>query len=178
MEIAIEYSNIKPSHIHFDFVEKNKVIDNGYFIKLNYYNKENDITLYKINIASNTLEVNDYIKSIYNNKRKCYINYLYLENNTTNQNFTNFVKKVDRYFNKNTKEYCKTHNLNLDDHTYVGMLKNCEDDGILFRMPINSKNVHVENESNKYQIILRWNGIWISNNQYGLNYKIVLIVQK
>jgi hypothetical protein len=184
MELAIRYNNIKPCHIHFDFVQRNKVIDNGHFIKLNYHNEENEITLYKINIASPILCMNNHIKTLYNNKHKCNINYLYIENNKTNSDFISFVKKADNYFNKKTKEYCCKNGLNITNHTYSGMLKNNEINGILFRMPINSKDIYKKDKKemkevsdNKYQIILRWNGIWISNNQYGLNYKILMVVE-
>jgi hypothetical protein len=183
MEIALEYNKLRPQHIHFDLVQRNKVIDNGYFIKLNYHNHENDIILYKINLVSNELTMTNYTRSLYNNKHKCYIDYLYIEQNEDNSKFIEFVRKTDNYFNRRAKEYCSKNGVDLRNHTYAGMLKNNTNEknvGILFRMPINSKDIYnkKDNNSNKYQIILRWNGIWISNDQYGLNYKIVMIVQK
>lgn len=179
MEIAIQYNKLSASHIHYDSIESNKVIDNGHFIKLNYYNADNDITLYKINVASSTLEITEPIVSLFNNKRKCNLEYLQVDKNERNQEFTTFIEKVDGYFQRKTLEFCKTNGLDIKEYTYVGMLKSSNESGILFRMPIISNQIQVENRnSNKYQIILRWNGIWISNNQYGLNYKILLIIKK
>jgi hypothetical protein len=178
MELALKYTYLKPSDIIFKDIENNKVIDNGDFIKLLYYNSAMKISLFNINIVSCKLELNTPFVSIFNSKKNNNITYLNIERNDTNNNFIEFIEKTDEFFMNKTIEYFKKKSIKYKNKTYINILKENNRDNIVFRMPVNNIGTLSNNKNNRFQIILRWNGIWVTNTQYGLNYKILKIIQK
>jgi len=170
MELCLKYNNINKEEIIYDSIEPNKVIQNGYFIKLSYHN------FYNINIISNTLTLNNPIKYIYNTKRRINLKYMFISNNETNQKFIEFTKKYDKFFEEKTRTYLTSKNIRNKNLSYVGMMRKTENNGILFRIPIHDNEHEFNNTNNNYKLVFRWNGIWISNSQFGLNYKILLVI--
>jgi hypothetical protein len=179
MEIAIKYTNIKPTDIHFKNIENNKIIRNADFIKLIYNNTQNEMYLYNINIISNNLKIENPIINFFNFKKNINIQHLFIPRNNTNNSFIEFIEKTDSFFEKKIKNYSNSNNINLDNKKYISVIKKNDNNGIVLRMPINFNDIINNNiDGNSYQIILRWNGIWITDIQYGLNYKILKIIKK
>jgi hypothetical protein len=168
MELCIKHEHTNEKDVIYESIESNKIIHNGYFIKLSYNH------FYNINISSNTLILKNPIKHIYNNKRGSNLKYIYIENNNSNKSFIDFIKQYDLFFEKQTREFLSIKNIRNKSLSYVGMTRKTESNGILFRIPIHEKEHEFKEINNK--IILRWNGIWISKTQFGLNYKILSII--
>lgn len=173
MELCLCHNKINEDNIIFESIESNKVIREGYFLKLSHK------MFYNINISSNWLKLPTPTKLIYNTKRNIKLHYLFVKNNEENKDFIDFVKKYDTFFENKTKEFLTKKKIKCKNLSYVGMTRHTDLDGIIFRIPIHENEYQFSNEpDHSYRIILRWNGIWISETQYGLNYKILRIFSK
>ena len=135
---------------------KNTVIENSNFIRILYSNE-----LFSLNGIYIIFNFKNIQKIIQNNKIKTTFDL----NNSYNLQNINFIKKLeDDLLNNNTIKNKKPY-FKLKDQIIQGNLKNTNNNYI------ENKNLHYKN--NEEDFILKISGIWESEMEYGLTYKIL-----
>lgn len=158
MNIAINISEFNINNIYYLDAIKNTVIENSNFIRILYSN--NLLSLNGIYILLN-------FKNIYTITNNNKIRYCFDLNNEDNLFIVNFIKKLEIDLLKNSIINNKRPIYKLKEQLAQGCIKIIN---ILF---MDSKNAD-KKEPNE-QFILKISGIWESENEFGLTYKILEI---
>lgn len=135
---------------------KNTVIDNSNFIRILYSNQS-----FSLNGIYIVLKFKNIQKIFQNNKVKI----LFDLNNSNNLTNINFIKKLEHDLLKNCIINNKKPYTKLRDQINQGCLKNS------INVYIDNKNEVIINSEEDY--ILKISGIWESEIEYGLTYKIL-----
>ena len=135
---------------------KNTVIDNSNFIRILYSND-----LFALNGIYIIFKFKNIQKLFQNNKVKTCFDM----NNTINLNNINFIKKLEQDLLKNCIIKNKKPFTKLKDQINQGYLKNTN------CIYVENKNDIINNMEENF--ILKISGIWESELEYGLTYKII-----
>tara|TARA_R110002072_G_scaffold235740_3_gene393468 strand:- start:136 stop:672 length:537 start_codon:yes stop_codon:yes gene_type:complete len=170
MNITINIYEFDLNNIYYLDPIKNTVIENSNFIRLLYSN--NIVSLNGIYILLNFKNV-----SIINNNNK--IRYCFEINNLDNINTITLIKNLENDLLKNSIIKNKRPFYKLKDQLNQGYIKIFNflfmHDKYLNSNLDNDLNFNLDNNEN---FILKISGIWESDNDFGLTYKILKIKNK
>ena len=156
MNITIKKNEFDINNIYYLDPIKNTVIENSNFIRILYSNE-----LFSLNGLYILLNFQNINSNINNNKVK----YSFDCNLIENIELINFIKKLEYDILENSIINNKRPYYKLHEQISQGIIKMVN---ILFIDPKNQ-----EKKNLKEEFILKISGIWESENEYGLTYKIL-----